>query len=539
MRKVFVLFTLVLLALVGVVNAQEDTFNLTIIHSNDTHAAHLPNSAGNGGVAIQAAVINQIRAENENTILVDAGDRFSGTLFHTVYKGQDQVQVMNQLGYQAMALGNHEFDNGDDVLAAFIDGVSFPVLAANLDVSASAELNGKVQPYAIVDVNGQQIGIIGLVTADTLTIASPGENVKFNTDYVAVANATAAELTDQGINKIILLTHTGFNVDEAFVASLENIDVVVGGHSHTLFSNQNSGAAGRYPVVIETAAGATVYYVQAGANNQYLGQLNVVFDAEGVVTRATGDAIFLSRFITPDSEAVALIDDLNEEVKALGETSVGVSTDILLVGDRSICRVEECLLGNLIADSMRAGTGAQIAIMNAGGIRANIEAGDITVGDLLTVQPFTNLMSTFDATGADIIAALENGVSRIVVGEGGVVTRDSLDGRFPQVSGLRYSFDPNLEAGSRIVSVEVLGEDGTYSAIDPTAIYSVVTNNFVRTGGDSYTVFAENAIAPYDFGNVDWEMTRDYIVSLGSITADTVQIEGRITMVNATVAPLE
>jgi 5'-nucleotidase / UDP-sugar diphosphatase len=539
MRKVFVLFLLALIA-AGIVSAQEEeeTFALTLLHTNDTHAAHQPNGDGNGGVAILAGLINQIREESENTLLVDAGDRFSGTLFHTVYQGADQVQVMNLLGYQAMALGNHEFDNGDDVLAEFINGVEFPVLAANLDVTNSTELNNLVEPYTIVEVNGEQIGVIGLVTADTVEIANPGENVEFSDDYAGAANEAAAALTEQGVNKIVLLTHTGFSVDSDFITSLENVDVVIGGHSHTLFSNQNAGAADQYPVEFETAGGAVVYYGQSGANTQYLGRMDLEFDAEGVVVDAEGDSIFLSRYIAPDQEASDLIAELYTEVEALVLEETGATTEVELVGDRTVCRIEECALGNLIADAMRAGTGAQIAIMNAGGIRANIDEGPITLGDLLTVQPFGNLTSTFEITGADVIAALENGVSAVVVTDG-VVSRDDLSGRFPQVSGIRYTFDPTQAEGSRIVSVEVEGEDGTFSPIDEAATYTVVTNNFVRNGGDGYTVFAENAVAPYDFGLVDYETTANYFLELGTITEEQAQTQGRITMTGAELAPLE
>ncbi|MBC8171536.1 MAG: 5'-nucleotidase C-terminal domain-containing protein, partial [Anaerolineae bacterium] len=445
--------------------------------------------------------------------------------------------VMNLLGYDAMTLGNHEFDNGTQILADFIAGLNFPVVVSNIDVSEEPLLADKVQEIAILEVGGEQIGVIGLVTAETDILSSPGENVTFNADYVAVVNAAAATLTEQGVNKIIVLTHTGYNVDVEVIPQLENVDIYIGGHSHSLFGNQNNGAVDAYPVVIESKTGP-VYYGQAGEKNTYLGRLNVEFDKDGIIVSTSGDTIFLSHYITPDAEALELVSSLDAEVVALREQSINATTDIMLVGERTICRVEECLLGNLIADGMRAETGAQIAIMNSGGIRASIEAGDITLGEVLTVQPFGNLMSTFSASGADVIAALENGVSSLVVADG-VVGRADLAGRFPQVSGIRYSFDPNLEAGSRITGVDVLNEDGTYSPIDPVAVYTVVTNNFMRNGGDGYSVLATNAIAPYDFGLVDYDVFQSYLVSLGTVTADNVKVEGRITMVNATVAPLE
>lgn len=534
MRRFALLIALLAVLTVGVAS-QEETFQLTLIHTNDTHAAHLPNSAGNGGVAILASVINQIRAEGGNTLLVDAGDRFTGTLFHTTYVGTDQIQIMNLLGYQAMTLGNHEFDNGDAPLVAFLEGVNFPVVTANVDFSAVEALADKVTPSTVVEVAGQKVGIIGLVTATTVFSSRPNEALVFSDDYAGIVNAEAAKLAAEGVNIVIVLTHTGYGVTDQFVTALEGVDVVVDGHSHTLFSNTYVNSAGRYPLVIETANGETVQYVQSGANTQYVGRLNLTFDAAGLVTAATGDSILLSRYITPDADAAALIADLNEEVQALGEQPTGAVAAALIDGRREVCRAEECAMGNIIADAMRFDTGAQIAIMNGGGVRASIEAGDITLGEVLTVQPFGNLLASFELTGANVIAALENGVSGIVATDG-VVSRDGLAGRFPQVSGIRYSFDPTQEVGSRIVSVEIDNGDGTFSPIEPDVVYTLVTNNFMRTGGDGYTVLAEQAIDPYDFGTVDYDATINY---LKTFTEVTPVVEGRITMVNATLAVLE
>ncbi len=535
-RKLSIFLSILLLTtlIIPISSAQDDDFELTILHTNDTHSHHEPQADGNGGAARQAAVVNQIRAEGGNVVLLDGGDRFTGTLFHTQYKGQDQVQIMNLLGYNAMALGNHEFDNGDDVLAAFLDGINFPALTANADFSASPDLKDKVEPYTVLDVGGEKIGVIGLTTADAPTISSPGDEIIWRGDYVQLVNGLAAELTEQGVNKIFLLTHTGIDVDLAIIEQLEGIDVYIGGHSHTLYSNANTGAAGEYPLTYTSATGEPIYYVQAGEKDIYLGRLDVAFDASGIITNASGDTILLSRYITPDPEMDALITELAGPIEELRNTPVGATTDVLLEGDRLICRVEECNLGNVIADSMRAETGAQIAIMNGGGIRASIEPGDITLGEVLTVQPFTNLISEFEISGADVIAALENGVSLLVV-ENGIVQREGAAGRFPQVSGIRYTIDPTLAPGSRIVSVDVLGENGEYAPIDPEMIYTIATLNFIRTGGDGYTIFNDNAIEPYDFGRADYEVTADYLPTITPITAE---VEGRITYVNAEIAPM-
>jgi 5'-nucleotidase len=273
--------------------------------------------------------------------------------------------------------------------------------------------------------------------------------------------------------------------------------------------------------------------VQAGEYDTYLGRLNVTFDAAGVVTEAAGDTIFLSRYITPDPEVEAIIDTLAAPIEELRQTPIGETT-VFLVGDRAVCRVQECNLGNLITDALREATGAQIAITNGGGIRSNVPVGEetpedttlaqpiqVTLGDVLTVFPFGNLTSTFQLEGSDVIAALENGVSQVENGAG----------RFPQVSGIRFSWDGSQEPGSRIVSVEVLGEDGSYTPLDPDAIYTVASNDFMRLrrGGDEYTVFAENSIDAYDFGKPLDQVMADYIAAHSPIAP---AVEGRITRVD-------
>ncbi|MBZ0295469.1 MAG: 5'-nucleotidase C-terminal domain-containing protein [Anaerolineae bacterium] len=534
--RLMVFFSVFLVVLVSAVSAQdEETFSLTIMHTNDVHAEHEPDSNGDGGAAREATVVNQIRSEAENTLLLDGGDRFTGTLFHIAYLGQDSAQIMNMIGYDAMTLGNHEFDNGDDVLADFIDELDFPVVTANVDFSDSPFLADKVQPYAILEVGDQQIGIIGLVVPESEILSSPGPELAFDYDLVSVTQQMVDELTAQGINKIILLTHIGYSADMEVAQNVSGVDVVVGGHTNTFLSNTYAGARGEYPTVLSSASEEPVLVVQASTKTKYLGRLDVVFDANGVLSDWGGDAILLSKYIAPDPDVSDLVAGLVEPLEEIRNELVG-HTEIFLTGDRTFCRVEECLLGNVIADAMRAETNAQIAFMNGGGIRADIDEGKITLGEVLTVQPFGNLMSTFQLSGQDVIAALENGVSELTLNDEGQVSRDELAGRFLQVSGLRYTIDPTLEPGNRIISVDVLNEAGEYEPIDPEAVYTVVANDFTRTGGDGFTVLAENAIEPYDFGKVDFEVLLDYLEANDPVSAE---LEGRITYINAELAPVE
>ncbi|RMF05581.1 MAG: multifunctional 2',3'-cyclic-nucleotide 2'-phosphodiesterase/5'-nucleotidase/3'-nucleotidase, partial [Chloroflexi bacterium] len=248
-----------------------DGFTLTVLHTNDVHSRidefdkrgntcdedEKAEDACFGGVARRQTMINQIRAEMPNVILVDAGDQFQGTLFYTQYKGGAAQEMMNTLGYNAMAVGNHEFDDGPGTLGSFVRGVNFPVLSSNMDVSAEPELAGSIQPSTILDVNGEKVGVIGVTTVDTGILSSPGDNVAFN-DAVASAQAAVDELTAQGVNKIIALTHIGYGPDQELAAALTGVDVIVGGHSHTLLSNTDEDAAGPYPTVVNAADGNPV-----------------------------------------------------------------------------------------------------------------------------------------------------------------------------------------------------------------------------------------------------------------------------------------
>jgi 5'-nucleotidase / UDP-sugar diphosphatase len=536
LRKICLLFSLlVVVALfVSAVGAQDDTFSVTILHTNDVHGAYGPYDAADdvstdGGAARQAAVINQIRAEGGNVLLMDGGDRFTGTLFHQQWRGEEAARIMNAIGYDVMTVGNHEFDNGDEVLGAFVDAIDFPIITAN--VTFGEDLAPKIQPYTVLEVGGDQIGVIGLTPPDTDILSSPGPDVTFSDDMVTIVQSAVDALTEQGINKIILVTHIGLVVDEGLVPQISGVDVIVGGHSHTLLSNSATSGEGAYPTVIADAAGNDVYIVQAGSSLRYLGRLDVTWDAEGVVQSASGDTIFLSRYITPDPDMLAIVNELRAPISELTAIAVGESS-VFLVGDRSVCRVEECNIGNLITDAMREYSGAQIAITNGGGIRSNVPVGadipadlnlatpmQVTLGDILTVFPFGNVVAWFELTGSDVIAALENGVSQVENGAG----------RFPQVSGIRYSWDGSKPAGERIVGVDVLGEDGTYSPIDVNATYTVVTNDFMRGGGDGYSVFAENAINPYDGGSPLDVVLSDYITANSPIAP---AVEGRITRVD-------
>lgn len=494
-----------------------ELFQLTIMHTNDTHANYEPQRDGVGGVARQATAAKQVRAEAEHTLLVDAGDRFTGSVFHSFYQGQDNARVMNLLDYDAMVLGSYEFTHGPDVLADFVNALDFPIVLANVDFSAYPSLS-TIQPFVIREFDGELVGIIGITRGDSRLRPIP--NLVFDTDYIEVAQNAADTLTAQGVNKIILLSHLGYFDDLEMATRLNGVDVIVGGDTNTLLSNSLSNAEGAYPTVIDSASGEPVLVVQAWDKTRIMGRLNVVFDSAGVLLEWNGDAILLDDSIDPDPDMQALIDEMKVEIGSFLGQIVGENTTYL-DGSEEVCRFSECNMGNLIADAIRSATGAQIAFQNGGGIRASIETGTVTVGDVLDVLPFNNTYVIFEISGLDIIAALENGVSRTDATEG--------TGRFLQVSGLRYAWDGSQPVGRRIVSVEVLNASGRYEPLDPDEIYSVATNDYLFVGGDAYTMFAENSRNSYDFGRTLDEALRDYIVQISPVS---LQTEGRVTRID-------
>ena len=503
----------------------EGPITVTILHTNDTHA-HLESFEPfkqplQGGVARRYTLIEQIRAEGGNVILLDAGDVFQGTLYFNQYQGQADLHFMNAMGYDAMCVGNHEFDSGPAVLAAFIDGAEFPVISANIDVSAEPTLAGKIPAYTVLDVAGEKIAVFGLTTEDTPILSSPGPNVIFK-DPISSAEATVDELEAQGINKIIALTHLGYSRDLDLAAAVEGIDVIVGGHSHTLLGDME-GAEGPYPTVVTSPAGEPVLVVTAKCWGSYLGRLDVTFTAEGVVETYGGAPIFIDESIPENPEMAAKLAEYAAPIEELKATVIG-QTAVDLDGEREHVRTMETNLGNLICDAMLWRTAADntvIAIQNGGGIRASIPAGDVSLGQVLEVLPFGNTIVNFDLTGAEIVEALENGVSMV----------EEVKGRFPQVGGLRYAFNPDLPAGSRIISVEVWDPaQKAYVPLDLKATYRVCTNNFLYGGGDGYEVFATKARNVNETGLLLSDVLVDYIKAHSPVSP---AVEGRITISEA------
>ncbi|WP_319546784.1 bifunctional metallophosphatase/5'-nucleotidase [Ruegeria conchae] len=486
-------------------------YKLTILHTNDFHSRIEPinkydsacgdedNAEGKcfGGSARLVTAVEEARGRAENSILVDGGDQFQGSLFYTYYKGKVAAEFMNKLGYNAMTVGNHEFDDGPEVLRGFVDSVDFPVLMSNADIADEELLTDKIKKSTVIEVGGEKIGLIGLTPEDTHDLASPGPNITFS-DPVPAVQDEVDRLTAEGVNKIIVLSHSGYGVDQRVAQETTGVDVIVGGHSNTYLSNTSDKAAGPYPTVVNG-----VQIVQAYAYGKFLGELNVTFDDDGNVVAAVGEPLIMDNSVTEDPSSLDRIAELAVPLEEIRKKVVAEAADAI-EGDRSVCRVQECAMGNLVADAMLARVadqGVQLAIANSGGLRASIDPGEVTMGEVLTVLPFQNTLSTFEISGQGVIDALENGVSQV----------EEVKGRFPQVAGMTFTWDPSVAPNEgRIVEVLVANGDG-FAPIDPAATYLVVTNNYVRNGGDGYSVFSGDDKNAYDFGPDLADVTAEYL----------------------------
>ena len=493
----------------------ESSFSFTLLHVNDSHARveQFPKLA----TALQE-IRNTVHARGGHTLLLHAGDVFSGTLYFTVHEGQADLYLMNYLGFDAMAFGNHEFDKGSGPLSKFIQGAKFPFLATNIDFSRDGRLKDFVAdigeeavilPYLVKDIDGEKVGIIGLTTEDTPQISSPGEDIRF-LDAFKAAEETVELLTREGINKIIVLSHLGFDVDRLLAEKVRGIDVIVGGHTHTVLP-EGYLVSGEEPTVI----------VQAGEYLQYLGQLDVQFDKNGVIRDFDASLISLENYVA-DGQLLAKVEEFKGPIDELLKEEVG-EAKVFLDGERANVRTKETNLGNLIADGMawkvsQFVPGTRIALQNGGGIRASIQPGKITMGDVRTVLPFENVLVAIELTGQELLEALEHSVSAYPAQSGG----------FLQVSGIKFTFDPNGEPYHRVTEVLVSDENGNYVPLDLKKTYSVATNSFTAKGGDGY----ESLKRAYEDGRMinldipDYEVFSEYIQFLsGPVDA---RIEGRI-----------
>ncbi|OIQ50655.1 NAD 5'-nucleotidase precursor [Pseudodesulfovibrio hydrargyri] len=531
-------------------------FDVTLLHVNDSHSYLDPTAetlalqgkpvyARLGGWARLKSAVDAVRAGRGDVVLLHAGDAVQGGLYYMKYGGKPEMEFLDRLGFDAFVPGNHEFDRGAPYLARVLGYTKVPVVCANLDGSAVPALAARVRPYVIAERSGERIGIVGLITPETESISSPGE-VRF-TDTVHTATLIVRELQARGVNKIVLLTHQGFEADKRLAAEVPGVDVIVGGHSHTLLGNSGIEAMGlrpaaAYPTVVKGADGDDVYVVTAWKWGRVLGRLDLTFDDEGHVTRAEGKPLLiladgfkrkndagqkvalqgaerdeLLAFIQADPEAAVVPADpvarkflgpFSEGVEAMRTEVIGEAVlplpHIRVPGttDSGESLPRGSLIAPLVCRSMLArleGTGepADIALQNAGGVRESVDQGDITMGTAYTLLPFNNTLVLLELTGEQVRQTLETGVDR-----GG--------GAFLYAGGLRYTADMRRPEGERVLCIDTLDNAGNWTPLDPARAYRVVTNSYLASGGDGFDIL-KSAASSYDTGFVDAQAFIDYV----------------------------
>ncbi len=540
---------LVVLALVSLIvlaprsDAQGSAdFPLTLLYTSENHGqwepyAPVANAPTVGGIARRASLVKQLRAENPHTLLVDSGDISQRSLLFPKYQGQEGRDLYNAVGYDVVTLGNHEFDYGPKTLLdKFVTGANFDIVAANTDYSVEPGLTSKVKPYVMREVGGQKVGVVGVMHAYLATSVSPSFKVRSMDPYAAVKDAVQA-LEAQGVNKIVVLSHMGYDArkvglgydDLGLASAVDGIDVIVGGHDATVLGDPATlpswipKPSGPNPTVVQGPSGRPVLVVNDYQWGALLGRLDVTFDGDGVAKTWQDRSQVVSDKLSDDPTVASIYANLSTALEAVRKEIVGHSAADL-PGERGDVRGGEAALGNLVADAMLAATAAdhsQVALMNGGGIRVSLKAGDISRGDVLTVLPFGNSIITLDVKGTNLLAALENGVSQVSVD-----SPASGGGRFPQLAGLRFTADLSQPVGRRVQKVEVADGASGYQPLDPTKTYRVATNDFMAAGGDGYTALAQGT-APNKTDILLADAVAEYLKAKGNVSP---KVEGRIVL---------
>ncbi|MEO6122852.1 MAG: 5'-nucleotidase C-terminal domain-containing protein [Ilumatobacteraceae bacterium] len=505
--------------------------SIQIVTISDWHAQLDPLSVSGvgsvGGAAVLSSYFEAERVENPNTLTFTAGDSFGGSPpLSGFFNEVPAVEAMNLMGFTADGLGNHNFDRGVDHLQSMVDLADFDYLAANLR-NLEDNLDG-VLPWKIYTVGGIKVGVVGITNPEAPSLVFPGNfGTMVPTNPIPAANKARAAMQRAGAQVTVVLTHMGVTGVDAtgaatgplidFADAVGGFDVIVGDHTDVQYTGTHNGA-----LVVENRSKGLTY-----------ADIDIEVDTKtGKVTAKSAAFVTpLASAVTPDPAVVALLVPYRALLSTVFDVKIGYAAGRFPRGG-NVERSGEVAIGNLIADSLRLTYGTDIALTNAGGIRAPIPSSyvpvavgldrtdpapyDVLVGDVYTVLPFGNTAVTRSVTGAQLWAALENGVSQI-----NPVTCNGADGRFPQISGFSFSFSCTAAPGSRVVAVTLA--DSTPVLNSAAVSLTMATNDFVNAGGDFYTEFRDGQGVTRE---VMADVLLDYIEGLGTITP---VIEGRIT----------
>lgn len=485
-----VLLLFVLLLTIAPAAAQAPV--LTILHFNDDYQLTAVDNGKAGGLDRLAAVVGDYRRRAQPTLVLFAGDLISPSVESSVFKGAQLIDGLNVLGVDAAAFGNHEFDYGPAELAKRVSESRFPWMASNAFAPGFSPLPGS-HSYLILTAGSVRVGIIGLVTEETATASSPGNTILGSP--VPVARVLIPVLRRNNVQVIIALTHLTMAGDQELLRQIPEIDLVIGGHDHDPLT--------------ATVDGRLI--AKAGSDARWLGVTRLALDGSHA---ARHELIPITDQTPADPAMAALVRRYTNQLSRELDVVIGETT-VELDARTTVVRQLESALGNFIADVMRTAVQADLAMTNGGGIRSNavLPAGRVTRKDVFAWLPFGNVVVKVALPGAAIRQALENGVS----------DWDRVGGRFPQVSGLRYMFNPARPAGARILDVRV-GDQ----LLDDTAVYTVATNDFMARGGDGYSMLASGQLLVTPAGGP--LMATAVVDAIQRARTISPRLEGRITI---------
>ena len=502
------------------------TLNLTLLHVNDIHSHfdeinsytgrchedQAKNGECFGGAGRMVTKVNEIRGRDpKKTLLLNAGDYYQGTIYYTLFKYDVVTEFANLLNYDAFGVGNHDFDDGPDGLIPFVNDINFPVLAANLDTSKVPEL--KISKSITLDVDGHKVGIIGYVTADTPFISSPGPNLTF-LDVIPAVQEEAIRLTSENVSIIIALGHAGYEIDREMASKIKELDLVVGGHSHTfLWTGEDYPSVeyplGNYPTYVKVeGSDKIVPVVQAYAYGKYLGHLELCFDENGDLMNPVDGTgvqkaipVILNSNITQDEAALNISQKYRKNMTEYTKT-IGYNRVLLKLEG-----YDDSNIGNIVTDCMvEAWNGeADMGFINNGGIRSNLVEGNITGEDIFNVLPFNNTVDRVEMTGKDIRSRIEEVIKDLCPDK-------SCYSSFWQVSnGVRLVYRiQNENQGNRIEKFQVrctMGGDA-WCDVEDEKTYKVVMPNFLAT---SKYFSVHSAVKKHEVGISDYDAFSQYV----------------------------
>lgn len=500
-------------------NLPTNSFELSLFHVNDIHS-HISSEAltytingasktvQTGGYARIITKLDELKSQKPNSLTLNAGDAFQGTLYYSLFKGEADATAMNLISWDAYTLGNHEFDDGDEGLKNFLDKLNkdISVISSNVVPSSTNILKDYWTPYVIKEVNGKKVGIIGIdIASKTKNSSNPSAEISF-LDEVETAQKYINELTSLGVNKIVLLTHQGYENDLLMAEKLKGVDVIIGGDSHTLmgdFSNIGLNSVSKnYPAKTKSNDNKNVCIAHAWEYAHILGNMDVIFDDKGDIIACDGKPLLLVNedlgvenknvaVVSENSQALAKIKEFENQVETKKATQIGTSTAKLghnrIPGDKRD-GVSVLPLGSDIAPIVAKSfydlsNLADACIQNAGGVRVAVESGKITLGDAYTLLPFANTLFEIKMTGSEIKQVLEDALNATYATGGS-------SGSFPYSYGLKYDIDVSLGDNNRISNLEIKDrKTGVWGNIEPDKMYTIVTNSFTAGGKDGYVTF--------------------------------------------------